>query len=103
MIHLSALPSSPKSSKSLDNLINLALKDLASLSNGGVDVVLVENFHDYPFYPSSADPLTIASMAIIVREIVNSATIPVGVNILRNACLEALAVATVADSNQWKL
>ncbi|MBD3190029.1 MAG: BtpA/SgcQ family protein [Candidatus Heimdallarchaeota archaeon] len=99
MIHLAALPSSPNHLLSLDAIISQAKKELHSLQSGGVDGVLIENFNDSPFFPSSVEPITIASMSIIIKELVSQSSVPVGVNVLRNACQEALAIATATGAD----
>jgi uncharacterized protein len=41
----------------------------------------------------------VAAMAIVVREVRRATSLPVGVNMLRNACTEALTVAYVAGAD----
>lgn len=99
MIHLPALPGSPSNTLSIAEILNFALKDLSALLAGGIHGVLVENHFDSPFLPYTVDALTISSMAIIVKEIADRSAVPVGVNILRNACLEATAVAACSSGD----
>ncbi|MBK5112787.1 MAG: BtpA/SgcQ family protein [Candidatus Heimdallarchaeota archaeon] len=94
MIHLKALPGAPKSSLSVSEVLALAVDDLNSLIEGKVDGVLVENYNDYPFHPFTVEPSTIVSMSLIVKELVKSSSVPVGVNVLRNACSDALVIAS---------
>mgnify|MGYP000470566518 CR=1 FL=1 len=42
-------------------------RDADRLREGGVGAVLVENFHDVPFFPARVPPVTIAAMAAVVR------------------------------------
>jgi membrane complex biogenesis BtpA family protein len=59
---------------------------------------MVENFGDAPFHADTSDPETIAAMALAVRGVVEKTDLPVGVNVLRNDALSALAIATVAGA-----
>ncbi len=96
MVHVGPLPSSPAGERArLEDIVEAALRDARALEEGGVDGVLVENFYDVPYPKVEADPATVAAMAVIVRRVVESVSIPVGVNILRNCGVQALAVAHV--------
>ncbi len=96
MIHVGPLPSTPTHTGiRVEDIIDAALRDAKALEEGGADGMLVENFYDTPYPKERADPATIAAMAIVVKEVVKSSSIPVGVNILRNCGLQALAVAHV--------
>jgi membrane complex biogenesis BtpA family protein len=94
MIHLPPLPGSPLyKGEAIDSIIEYAWNEARKLEESGFDGVLIENFGDAPFTLVPKDPETIASMAVIVREIVKGIKIPVGVNMLRNGGVQALAVA----------
>ena len=97
MVHLGALPGSPKYAGEWPALLNAARQDAASLAEGGADAVLLENFSDDPFFKTKVPRITIAAMtvaALAVRE--SAAGLPVGVNVLRNDGRAALAVAIAA-------
>ncbi len=98
MIHLKPLPGSPNSS-GLENVLNYAIKDAETLVDGGIDGLLVENFMDSPFYPSRVPLHIITSMSIIVWEIRKRFSIPVGVNVLRNDAIAAIAIASMTGAN----
>jgi len=51
-----------------------------------------------PFKPTHVDPQTIAAIAIAVKEIVDSIDLPIGVNILRNDAMGAMAIASVTGA-----
>ncbi|MEM3061686.1 MAG: BtpA/SgcQ family protein, partial [Candidatus Bathyarchaeia archaeon] len=94
MVHLPPLPSSPfYKGGAIDSIIEYALDEARKLEESEFDGVLIENFGDAPFTPVPKNPETIASMAVIVKEIVKDVKIPVGVNMLRNGGLQALAIA----------
>ncbi len=75
-----------------------ALRDAATLAEGGVDGVLVENFGDVPFYPRRVPPETVAALAVTVAEVVEAVGVPVGVNVLRNDARAALAIAAATGA-----
>ncbi len=100
MVHVGPLPSTPLGSgASIDDIIEVAIRDARALEEGGVDGIMVENFYDAPYPKDVADPATVASMALITKEVVKSVSVPVGVNILRNCGLQALAVAHVCGAS----
>jgi uncharacterized protein len=82
----------------LNAIREAALRDADALASGGVDGLLLENFGDAPFYPKRVPPHTIAFMAVIGREIAARVPLPIGVNVLRNDALSALAVATAIEA-----
>lgn len=93
MIHLMPLPGSPGFRGSMEQVLERALKEAEILAEGGLSGILVENYGDTPFYPSRVPPETVAAMAVAIREVVGSTSLPVGVNVLRNDAEAALAVA----------
>ncbi len=99
MVHLPRLPStSYRGEVDINSLIDIAVKDASLLISEGFDAVLIENFGDAPYSKRVKDPLTIASMAVIVREVVKNVKAPVGVNMLRNSGREAYAIAVATGA-----
>jgi len=101
VIHLPPLPGAPRWTSSVDveSLVDFAVNCAREAEEGGADAVIVENYGDNPFSKRVTDPLTIASMTVIVREVVKSVSVPVGVNLLRNSCPEAVAIAYAAGAS----
>ena len=99
MIHLPPLPGSPGQRQSLEEVVAFAIEETDLLASAGMDGVIVENVGDAPFFRESVPAVTLAAMAVIVREVRRHTTIAVGVNILRNACLEALSIASVVHAD----
>jgi membrane complex biogenesis BtpA family protein len=93
MVHLGPLPGAPRFAGDLDAVLAAALADAATLADAGFDALLVENFGDAPFYPDDVPPVTVAAMTRAVAEVRRAVALPVGVNVLRNDALTALAVA----------
>ncbi|QDU30127.1 Putative sgc region protein SgcQ [Anatilimnocola aggregata] len=97
MVHLWPLPGTPRSELSLLDIRDQALRDAEALVSGGVHGLMIENFGDTPFEPGCVPPATIAQLTWLLAEVKRlAATIPCGVNVLRNDALAALAVAAAA-------
>lgn len=99
MIHLPALPGSPRATEDLDALVEFALAEAAILERAGLDGAIVENVGDAPFFREEVEQITVAAMGIIVREVRQASRLKIGVNILRNACLQALSIASVTGAD----
>ncbi|KAM9408449.1 uncharacterized protein F13E9.13, mitochondrial [Pholidichthys leucotaenia] len=93
MIHIKALPGSPRSSLKMSQIVEEACRVAAVYRDAGVDGVIVENMHDIP-YTFTVGPEVCACMTAVcasVRSVCPS--LPVGVQILSAANQQALAVA----------
>ncbi len=100
MIHLDALPGAPAFAGDLDVVVARAVADALVLAEAGFDALMVENFHDTPFYKSNLPPETVAALtrcALEVRRAVPDR--PLGINALRNDGLAALAVAVATGAS----
>ena len=97
MVHLLPLPGSPKWAGAMATVLARAVSDARALEAGGADGLMVENLGDVPFCKSHVEPHTIAAMTLAVRAVRETVTIPVGVNVLRNDCKSAIAIASVTD------
>jgi hypothetical protein len=98
MVHLKPLPGSPGFSNDLNIVLEQALEDVSYLVAGGVDGIMLENFGDAPFFPGRVEAETVAAMAHIASRIRGAITIPLGINVLRNDGLSALAIAKAVDA-----
>jgi membrane complex biogenesis BtpA family protein len=98
MLHLPALPGSPMSKLSSDEIRRHVLKDAEALATGGVDGLILENFGDVPFYPKKVPAHTVAFMAVIAVEVRKAFDLPLGINVLRNDAESAIAIAFAADA-----
>lgn len=96
MIHVGALPGTPRHEHSIDELLVSAARDASTLSDAGFDALIVENMHDVPYMRREVGPEIVASMSIIARAIRETIDLPLGVQILAGANQAALAVARSA-------
>jgi len=98
MIHLLPLAGSVRyRQQGPKPIVDAALRDLYALESGGVDAVIVENLGDAP-YGKVAPRETIAMMAVVVDRLAGKAHVPIGVNVLRNDGLAAMAVAAATGA-----
>lgn len=100
MVHLQALPGSPGYGGDLTAVTAAALNDVAALTAGGLGTVMVENYHDVPFYPDRVPAETVAAMSAVVTTL--AAEFPdlvLGINVLRNDAAAALGVAVACGAD----
>jgi membrane complex biogenesis BtpA family protein len=108
VVHCAALPGSPGyDGAPMAMIIERALRDADTYVSGGADGLIVENHGDIPFLrPEQIGPETAAILAVITDRIARAVPVPIGVNVLANAVIHALAVARAAGArfvrvNQW--
>lgn len=108
VVHSRPLPGSPVyDGEPMEDIIAFALAEAERYRAGGVDGLIVENHGDIPFVkPERLGPETAACMAVMTRAVRQASALPVGVNVLANGALVALAVAKAAGAsfvrvNQW--
>jgi len=81
----------------MQHVIDRARSDAHLLVTAGFEGIMVENFGDAPFYADDAPKVTIAAMTIAIAEVAATG-LPIGVNVLRNDALGALAIAAAVDA-----
>lgn len=96
MIHVGALPGTPANQHSVAELTAQAVREAALYREGGVDGIGIENMHDVPYLRGGVGPEIVAAMSIIGQAVKAESRLPVGIQILAGANLEALAVAHAA-------
>lgn len=93
MVHLHALPGTPGSKKSPNQIIDIALDEATKLVEYGFDAVLIENMHDTPYLLREVGPEIVSIMTVATKTIVDAVDVPVGIQILAGANKAAIAVA----------
>ncbi|MEN0616557.1 BtpA/SgcQ family protein [Klebsiella indica] len=108
VIHCAPFPGAPKyHGETVCYIIERALKDAENYLEGGVHGLIVENHGDIPFSkPEDIGPETAALMAVITDNIRRRFPVPLGINVLANAAIPALATALAGGAdfvrvNQW--
>jgi membrane complex biogenesis BtpA family protein len=99
VVHLLSLPGSPNYAGSLEKVIERALKDAKAIERNNLNGLIVENYGDHPFAKDSVPPEVVSTMSVVVYEIKKHIKIPVGVNVLRNDSISALAIATICGAD----
>jgi membrane complex biogenesis BtpA family protein len=97
VIHVGALPGTPRSSQTVAEIIASARSEARVYREGGVDGVIIENMHDVPYLRGEVGPEIVAAMTAVATEVKGECGLPVGVQILAGANIEAMAVAHAAD------
>ncbi len=98
VVHLLPLPTSPRWGGSLKAVIARAEKEATALAAGGVDGIIIENFFDAPFTKDRVNAAVVSAMTLIVDRIQNLVTLPIGLNVLRNDGLSAMAIASCTNA-----
>ena len=101
VVHLSPLPGSARGGVADDllSVLDAARRDAAAYAAGGVDALIVENFGDVPFARGAVGSYTVAAMTLATAAIRAETGLPIGVNVLRNDVLAAVAIATAAGGS----
>lgn len=99
MVHLQALPGSPAWGGDLSRVTAHALSDASALWESGIRAVMVENYHDVPFYPGVVPSETVAAMTTVISALGNQfPDLALGVNVLRNDAAAALGIAVATGA-----
>jgi len=96
MVHVLALPGTPRSALPVDQIAARAAAEAKLLADAGFDALLVENMHDAPYLAREVGHEITAAMTACVLAVRGAARIPVGVQVLGGANHSALAVAHAA-------
>lgn len=99
MIHLAALPGSPRARLGVARIAADAADEARLLARAGFDALMIENMHDTPYVNAPHGPEVVAAMtaaALAVRAAVPG--LPLGVQVLSLGAREALAVAAAAGA-----
>lgn len=99
MVHLAALPGSPRARLSIGAIADRAAAEASLLAKLGYHGLIVENMHDAPYVNTHA-PETVAAMtaaAIAVRQAAPSLVL--GIQVLSYGHKEALAVALASGAH----
>jgi uncharacterized protein len=93
MIHVGALPGTPRSKMSVAEIAAAAVNEAKLLADGGVDAIMLENMHDVPYLNRQVGPEIVAAMTVVCAAVRQAVALPLGVQILAGANREAIAVA----------
>ena len=108
VVHLAALPGAPDYGvHDVEAIYARGLDDACAYAAAGFDGLIIENHGDIPFAkPGDIGPETAAHMSVACDRIRRETALPIGVNVLANAAIHALAIASASGArfvrvNQW--
>lgn len=99
MVHLLPLPGSPAYAASMQQVVEDAVDRAQTLEQAGFGALMIENFGDVPFHAGTVPAVTVAAMTACVSAIRSDVGARVGVNVLRNDALSAVAVAAATGAS----
>ena len=89
MIHVPALPGTPRYTGSMKEITARAANEAGLLTAGGCDGLLIENMHDVPYLCGAVGPEIVAAMTAAALAVRQVSKLPLGVQILAAANREA--------------
>lgn len=108
MIHCPAFPGAPRyRGAALDAIYDACMRDAEALIEGGLHGLVIENHGDIPFSkPDDIGHETAAFLSVITDRIRRALGVPLGINVLANAPIPAIATAVAGGAafirvNQW--
>lgn len=102
-IQLLALPGSPNWEGEWETLTSRAEQEATALATGGVDGLILENFHDTPYTRGRMDVAGAVAMAMLARKLKQFTNLPIGISVLRNDPETALAIALNTNADFIRL
>ncbi len=99
MIHIDALPGTPKFKNDVRAIINKAKEEASLYKSLDIPVLMIENMHDVPYLNRNVGPEILSLMSIILYEIKQAFDLPTGIQILAGANKDALAAAKSAGAD----
>jgi uncharacterized protein len=99
MLHLPPLPGAPKHRREILAIRQAVLEDARALIRGGVHGLMLENFGDTPFFPGRVPTHTVTHMTVLAQAVRHETELPLGINVLRNDGLSALAIAQAVGAS----
>ncbi|MCF6346781.1 MAG: BtpA/SgcQ family protein [Flavobacteriaceae bacterium] len=93
MIHLKALPGTPKFNNNINEIIDAALHEVEIYKSANIDALAIENMHDVPYLKNDVGHEISSIMSIIAHEVKKLSGLPCGIQVLSSANKAALAIA----------
>jgi uncharacterized protein len=94
VIHVLALPGTPKNSDGIEAIVGAAVADARAYREAGFSGLMVENMHDRPYLRRVVGPEIVAAMTAVAGAVRREAPrLPLGIQILAGANRESVAVA----------
>jgi len=105
MVHLPPLPGAVGyTGYPVQEIIDFALKDAATLVENGVDGLMVENMWNIPWAVGmETSPEEMCAQAVSTAEVIKSVNVPVGVNVVHNGARVCLGIAIAAGAKFMRI
>src|SRR5262245_57709390 len=98
VVHLDALPGTPRGGRSVEHIVESALRDARAYQAAGFHGVMIENMHARPYLRRQVGPEIVAAMTAVLAHLHAELKLPLGVQVLAGANREAVAVAHAAGA-----
>jgi membrane complex biogenesis BtpA family protein len=98
VVHVGALPGTPGAREGVDAIVERAAEEARLYHAHGFHGVAIENMHDRPYLKGAVGPEIVAAMTAVGREVRRAMPLPLGVQVLAGANLEAMAVAAACGA-----
>ena len=99
MIHVGALPGTPRHYQSLRDIVATARAEARTYREAGINCLMLENMHDVPYTRGGVGPEIVAAMTMAAQAVRAETDLPIGLQLLAAADVEAVAVAHAAGLN----
>mgnify|MGYP003341418281 CR=1 FL=1 len=92
MIHVGALPGTPRAHESIDALVARAVAEARVYRDAGFHALAIENMHDLPYLKGAVGPEIVAAMTVVGREVRREVALPLGVQVFSGQIPDILGV-----------
>ncbi len=93
MLHVGALPGTPRAGASVAQLAERAVSEAREYARAGFHGLALENMHDRPYLAREVGPEVVAALTAVALEVRRAVALPLGVQVLAGANRAALAIA----------
>lgn len=98
MVHVGALPGTPRGTEPVGVLAAHAVAEARLLVDSGFDGIIIENMHDAPYLLREVGPEIVSGMTVIAGAVRDAIDTPLGIQILAGANRAALSVASAVGA-----
>lgn len=93
MVHVSALPGTPRGTEPVNVIAGKAVEEAWMLAEAGFDAIILENMHDAPYLKREVGPEVVAAMTVVADAVREAVDLPIGIQVLAGANRAAVSIA----------
>lgn len=93
MIHVGALPGTPRATDPVSVIAGRAVEEAWLLAQAGFDALILENMHDAPYLRRDVGPEIVSAMTVVADAVREAVDVPLGIQVLAGANRAAIAIA----------